>query len=266
MRARWLMTERHAPVLGASAGQHGQWASLNLGEHVGDAPQVVAENRARLAAYLHRNGGEAVHYLHQVHGTEVAALDQLDAGSEHPVIEADAAWTATPGVVCTVMVADCLPVLLEAFDEAGQVRAVAAAHAGWRGLAAGVLERTVAAVAQGLGGAPLRWHAWLGPCIGPQSFEVGGEVRETFLLSQGSAAADGFVPHPTAPGKWLANLPALARARLAGLGLPPAQVSGNDASPAWCTVSNPSRFFSHRRDATRLGGSGRMAACIWLTP
>jgi YfiH family protein len=266
MKARWLMTERNAPVAGVSSGAHQAWASLNLGGHVGDSPEAVAENRGRLGAHLRAQGGLNVHYLHQVHGTDVTALDRLDLAPGAAVPSADAAWTSQPGPVCTVLVADCLPVLLQACDDRGDAVAVAAAHAGWRGLAAGVLESTMAAVTQGLNAAPAHWRAWLGPCIGPQAFEVGDEVRQAFVDAQGPAAAQAFRLHPVAQGKWLANLPQLARERLASLGLSLTEIGGNDASPAWCTVSNPSRFFSHRRDAARLGTSGRMAACIWLVP
>lgn len=221
----------------------GCYAGLNLGLHVGDAAQAVQANRTRLQAAL---GVRAV-FLDQVHGTAMAevAADSPDA------LPADGAWTAHTGVACTVMVADCLPVLL--CDASG--RQVAAAHAGWRGLLGrqgqGILE---AAVASFGGGRKQELMAWLGPCIGPQAFEVGDEVRAAFVQGSVQAAAC-FVA--SAQGKWLADLPALARQRLSALGIEPAY--GNDGSQAWCTVANPSRFFSHRRD----GVSGRMAAAIW---
>ncbi|WP_342617758.1 peptidoglycan editing factor PgeF [Rhodoferax sp. GW822-FHT02A01] len=228
----------------------GIYAGLNLGTHVGDEPQSVQANRQRLQE---ATGAHAV-FLNQVHGTHVQALDCQSADG----FSADAAITEHPGVACTVMVADCLPVLL--CDAQG--RRVLAAHAGWRGLLGaqgqGVLEQSVAAMRAGLpsrgqaGGESLL--AWLGPCIGPQAFEVGNEVREAFV-AQSEAAAVCFIA--TGPGKWLANLPALARQRLAALGIE--RTFGNDGSQAWCTVANPSRFFSHRRDRV----SGRMAACIW---
>ncbi len=169
-------------------------------------------------------------------------------------IQADGCVTTESGLACTIMVADCLPVLLA--DSRG--RAVAAAHAGWRGLAgadgAGVLEQTHARLrlAAGEGGEVM---AWLGPCIGPAAFEVGDEVRAAFV-DHAPQAASMFRPH--GPGKWLADLPGLARLRLAALGV--TSVYGNDGSTPWCTVSNASRFFSHRRDRV----SGRFAACIWL--
>jgi hypothetical protein len=191
-------------------------------------------------------------FLQQVHGTDVLTL----AGSTPDGTAADACISTDAGPACTIMVADCLPVLLCTVDG----EAVAAAHAGWRGLAHGVLENTVSALTKAHGamqpdapGAALM--AWLGPCIGPQAFEVGAEVRAEFL-AQDAGCDDCFVAH--AAGKYLADLPGLARRRLAALGVK--QLSGNDGSASWCTVGNPSRFFSHRRDRV----SGRFAACIWL--
>jgi YfiH family protein len=215
--------------------------TLNLGDHVGDDPAAVAENRRRYAGRL---GARPV-FLQQVHGRGVVRLtaDTPDA------TEADACWTTERGVACTMMVADCLPVLLA--DAAGRI--VGAAHCGWRGLAGGVLEALCSEMAAA-GGQPSALRAWLGPCIGPEAFEVGPEVRAAFV-DQDAGAAALFRPH--AQGKFLADLPALAQRRLAALGI--AAVSGNDGSRAWCTVSNPSRFFSHRRDRV----SGRFAASIW---
>jgi len=239
---------------------------LNLGEHVRDDPAAVAANRQRLADAM----GVRPVFLKQVHGTAVAVLD---AGTTDGT-EADACLSTQPGVACTIMVADCLPVLFT--HTAGAL--VAAAHAGWRGLAGegagqgagqGVLEATFDAwvrAAQRVDPAasPLGVAAhtlvWLGPCIGPQAFEVGTEVRDAFV-SQHADAATCFVA-ASSPGKYLANLQALARLRLRALGL--TRVYGNDGTPAWCTVSQDSRFFSHRRDAARLGSTGRMAACVWL--
>lgn len=223
---------------------------FNLGDHVGDDPAAVAANRATLAQAL---GARPV-FLKQVHGTGVADLDaDVPDGTE-----ADACITTRRGVAATIMVADCLPVLLT--DTQG--RAVAAAHAGWRGLAGqgglGVLETAVAALRQRVGAdAPLL--AWLGPCIGPTAFEVGPEVREAFVAADAGA---GACFQPGAPGKFMAHLPGLARRRLAALGV--GSVHGNDGSAPWCTVLQPSVFFSHRRDAGRLGSTGRMAACLWL--
>jgi len=219
---------------------------FNLGDHVGDTPAAVAHNRAQLA----RTVGRRPVFLRQVHGTQVCALDTDTPDGA----VADAAWTTRRDVAAVVMVADCLPVLLCSAD-GGQV---AAAHAGWRGLAGvggvGVLETTVAAFDRSQ---PLL--AWLGPCIGPAAFEVGPEVRAAFLDVHAPAEA-AFMPSPR-PGHYLADLARLARQRLAAQGVD--RVFGNDGSLSWCTATGASRFFSHRRDAGRLGSTGRMAACIW---
>ena len=252
-----LMTTRH----GGSS--HAPWDSMNLGDHVGDAAQHVAANRQLLrdaAAQLAQRPVQAV-FLQQVHGCDALVLQPGSADGQ----AFDACVSTTAGVACTIMVADCLPVLLA--HRGG--RAVAAAHAGWRGLAGvageGVLERTWQAYAQALGQQPdallaAQTQVWLGPCIGPQAFEVGAEVREVFAQSMPGALAC-FRPSGNA-GRWWADLPALARLRLGALGLQ--QVYGNDGSDPWCTVTHPSQFFSHRRDAAVLGSTGRMAACIWL--
>jgi polyphenol oxidase len=216
----------------------GRYQSLNLGDHVGDEAQAVAENRRRLQAEI----GVRPVFLQQVHGVGVLRLDGASADGA----AADGCATTETALACTIMVADCLPVLFT--DTEG--RQVAAAHAGWRGLAAGVLEKTLASFE-----APGRVIAWLGPCIGPTAFEVGAEVKATFE-AQDPAAACCFKP-AGAEGKWLADLPALGRARLAAAGV--AALHGNDGTEAWCSVGNPSRFFSHRRD----GVSGRLAVCIW---
>ncbi len=231
--------------------------SFNLGLHVGDLAHAVAHNRVLLSQAL----GMPPFFMNQVHGT---AVQQLEGQPFENAPAADGAWTLERGRVCTVMVADCLPVLLCSADGSW----VAAAHAGWRGLVGeggfGVLEviyKSFRAVAQvNAAGVAMNLIAWLGPCIGPQAFEVGQDVRNAFLQDlQDPAQADlvsaCFVP--TAHGKFLADLPTLARLRLAALGV--TQIYGNDGSPAWCTVGNPLRFFSHRRDRV----SGRMAACIW---
>ena len=225
------------------------WDSLNLGDHVGDCADHVQANRQRLAQTL----GVRPVFLQQVHGTEVL---ELQADTPDGSV-ADACFSFTRGVACTIMVADCLPVLL--WDVRG--RWVAAAHAGWRGLAGqcgvGVLESLWSAlVARGAQAAFTR--VWLGPCIGPQAFEVGPEVRQALAVA-GSESDRAFVPGRA--DRWLADLPALARTRLQRLGLH--HLTGNDSSAAWCTVSQPRLFFSHRRDAGRLGSTGRMAACIW---
>jgi YfiH family protein len=224
------------------------YASLNLGQNVGDDPKAVAQNRALLGQAL------AVRpvFLQQVHGTEVAWLDGATPDGQ----VADASVTAQRSLACTIMVADCLPVLMTTLS--GEV--VAAAHAGWRGLAAGVLEATLqqlwrqGGTRSGTAPATTETLVWLGPCIGPKAFEVGAEVRATFVAQQPRAQAC-FTPQGA--GKFLADLQALARQRLQALGV--SHIYGNDGSAAWCTVSQPSKFFSHRRDRV----SGRMAACIW---
>jgi len=227
-RVRALSTTRAGGVSAAP------YSGLNLGDHVGDDPRAVAENRRRLSAGL----PAVPAWLRQVHGVAV-----VDAARVAGTCEADAAFSRQAGAVCVVMTADCLPVLF--CDRAGSV--VAAAHAGWRGLAAGVLEATVAAMAV----PPAELLAWFGPAIGPQAFEVGGEVRDAFLALD-AAAADAFVP--TAGGKWLADIFLLARQRLAGIGV--GAVYGGGV----CTVSDPQRFYSHRRDRV----TGRMATLVWL--
>ncbi|WP_345538145.1 peptidoglycan editing factor PgeF [Variovorax defluvii] len=219
----------------------GAYESLNLGDHVGDEPAHVAANRKRLQETI----GVRPVFLQQVHGTHVLEMEtHTPDGSE-----GDACTTANPRIACTIMVADCLPVL---FADCGG-RRVAAAHAGWRGLAAGVLEATAAAFDEE--GGPGKLLAWLGPCIGPDAFEVGDEVRAAFTARAPQAA--GCFQAGAVPGKWLADLAGLARQRLQAAGV--TQLYGNDGSARWCTVNNPLLFFSHRRDRT----SGRFAACIW---
>jgi YfiH family protein len=215
--------------------------TLNLGDHVGDDPVAVLENRRRLALQLQARPV----FLQQVHGRGVVRLTPETADGT----EADACWTTERSLACTMMVADCLPVLLAA--RSGTV--VGAAHCGWRGLAGGVLESLWEAM-RGEAGRADQVLAWLGPCIGPQAFEVGPEVRDAFAAHD-SAAASLFRPH--GDGKFLADLQGLARRRLAALGI--TAIHGNDGTRAWCTVSNPSRFFSHRRDRI----SGRFAAGLW---
>jgi YfiH family protein len=227
-RVRALITTRIGGV------SRGRYAGLNLGNHVGDDPAAVAENRARLTAHL----PHSPLWLRQVHGIGVA-----DATHDRPDCEADASFTRQPGYVLAVLTADCLPVLLAEEFGAG----IALAHAGWRGLAAGVIERTIDA----LGIEPRRLIAYLGPAIGPRAFEVGHDVREAFLCDDAEAAS-AF--SPAAPGKWCADLYTLARRRLARLGT--TRVYGGD----WCTFSDPQRFFSHRRDQV----TGRMASLLWL--
>lgn len=223
----------------------GRYESLNLGDHVADDAAHVAQNRSRLRAAI----GTRPVFLQQVHGTGVVALDAAQ-DMVRDGTAADACTATTVGLACTIMVADCLPVLFT--DEAGE--RVAAAHAGWRGLAGGVLEQTARSFASSTDGAP-RVIAWLGPCIGPKAFEVGPEVKAAFEAHAPEAA--GCFQPSASPGKWLADLPALARQRLRAAGI--AAVYGNDGGDSWCTVANPSRFFSHRRD----GISGRFAALVW---
>jgi YfiH family protein len=237
---------------GASAAPHD---FFNLGDHVGDAPAAVTANRARLQDAMNARPV----FMRQVHGAQVVCLMPGMADG----VTADAAIATEPRLACTVLVADCLPVLLT--DRAGS--AVAAAHAGWRGLAGGVLEQALAhfrplalmseSVKDIKNGAN-EVLAWLGPCIGPDVFEVGAEVREAFADADASAAACFC---PLGMGKFLADLPALARRRLAAQGV--TRVYGNDGSAPWCTLTQRERFFSYRRDQNVLGGSGRMAACIW---
>ncbi|WP_231906973.1 peptidoglycan editing factor PgeF [Cupriavidus sp. D384] len=245
-RVRALSTTRMG---GVSAGPYGladgSAGGLNLGTHVGDDPAAVAANRARLASHL----PAMPHWLEQVHGCGVATADDEGAGGHVP--RADASVSATAGHVCAIMTADCLPVLL--CNMAGTV--VGAAHAGWRGLCDGVIEATLARMAA-RAGAPAQWLAWLGPAIGPSAFEVGAEVREAFLQQalpdEHASVAAAFVAG--APGKYLADLYALARIRLARAGC--MQVFGGNT----CTVSDAGRFYSYRRDRT----TGRMATMVWL--
>ena len=229
------------------------WDGMNLGDHVGDDPAAVHANRDRLAAYLQ---AQPV-FLQQVHGHTVVNLAQAEGAA--PLV-ADACITCEPGIACTVMVADCLPVLLANTEGS----AVAAAHAGWRGLAGagghGVIEASLAALEALRNGSVKSLVAWLGPCIGPRAFEVGDEVRQAFVATSATASAM-FVATGEA-GKWWCNLSGLARQRLQALGLE--HIYGNDGSDTWCTVRNPSRFFSHRRDTAVCGGSGRFAACVWI--
>jgi polyphenol oxidase len=207
-----------------------------------DDPASIHENQRRYASWL--EGAEPV-YLDQVHGTRVVRLSVADLAPGRALARADASLTTERGVACTVLVADCLPVLLAAPGG----RAVAAAHAGWRGLAGGAVEVALAAVCEAAACQPAEVSAWLGACIGPAAFEVGDDVREAF----GEPAAPAFRPGPAA-GKWWADLPALARQRLARAGV--LAVHGG----VWCTHSEPARFFSFRRDRV----TGRHAASIWI--
>ena len=244
-RVRAFVTTREG---GVSEGEHG---TLNLGMKCGDDPQRVAANRRTVEAHLPATPA----WLVQVHGTAVADLDEGDAtlrpalpgnGERRvasPSLPADAAATSRPGTVAVVLTADCLPVFL-CRDDGSRV---AVAHAGWRGLAAGVLENAVAS----LGGGPAQAIAWLGPAIGPAAFEVGPEVREAFVRVDG-AAAGAFAAHRG--DRFLADLYALARQRLARAGV--ARVFGG----SFCTYAESERFFSYRRAKQ----SGRMGAFIWI--
>ncbi|EXF95295.1 laccase [Pseudomonas fluorescens HK44] len=207
--------------------------SLNLGDHVDDNPEAVAENRRRLTDHFSIQPA----WLQQVHGIAVAHADPAT------VATADASWTVTPGIACAAMTADCLPALF--CDRAGT--RVAAAHAGWRGLAAGVLEATVESLAVD----PAEVLVWLGPAIGPKAFEVGPEVREAFVR-QLAETDQAFVPsHNT--GKFMADIYTLARLRLAACGVTAVYGGG------FCTVTDP-RFFSYRRSPR----TGRFASLVWL--
>ena len=214
---------------------------FNLGDHVSDDPSAVLANRNLLKTQL--VGARPV-FLSQVHGVDVVELNSATPDG----IPADACLTQDTQVACTIMVADCLPLLFT--DASGSV--VAAAHAGWRGLASGVVDQTVNAICTRAGVESAQLHAWLGPCIGPEAFEVGDDVRKAF--SWGETL---FKPHPTRANKWFADLAGLARLRLQALGV--TSIAGNDSQPKWCTFSPRSKLFSFRRD----GATGRFAACIW---
>jgi YfiH family protein len=224
----------------------GHWAAFNLGQHVSDDPGHVAANRQLLRAAL---PGDPL-WLEQVHGAQVFDADTLRPGQapETPPV-ADAAITARQGRVLAIMTADCLPVVMAC--EKGTVLGVA--HAGWRGLAAGVLEHTLEAMRQRAPEAS-RWRAWIGPSISQAHFEVGEDVYQAFV--DDSKEADGFfVRRPDVPGaKWLADLPALARLRLTRAGVHDVELSGQ------CTYGRPELYYSYRRDAT----TGRIATLAWL--
>jgi YfiH family protein len=239
------------------------FASFNLRNGLGDDDDAVLANQARFAERC----GAMPTWLKQVHGTRVLRLDRpLEAMSQ----EADAVITTRPGVVCAVQVADCLPVLFAASDG----RVVGAAHAGWRGLAAGVLEATLQAMVDDAGVKPVEVLTWLGPCIGPTTFEVGPDVLEGFGLQPSPSRSEPFFESrdaspavgantraasvvTRAPPRWFADLAGLARHRLRAAGV--VAIHGNDGSAPWCTVTNPSRFFSFRRDRV----TGRQAAAVW---
>jgi len=242
MSSLWISAEWPAPanvrncITTRRGGcSQGPWKGFNLGTHVGDEPAHVAANRAELQRVL----GCAPAWLNQTHSTLVCKADP------HLVAEADASWTNERQIACTVMTADCLPVLLCNKDGTR----VAAAHAGWRGLLDGILEQTVSS----MGSPGYALMAWLGPAIGPQEFEVGPEVREAFVTADDNAA-DAFVPASRA-GHYRADIYQLARQRLAKAGVTAVYGGG------LCTVSEPARYFSYRRD----GQTGRFASLIWLS-
>ena len=242
--------------------------AFNLGDHVGDDANHVMANRHMLQTLI---GAKPI-YLKQVHGTKV---EPLQPKTPHGT-EADACITTHQKLACTIMVADCLPVLFT--DMQGSF--VAAAHVGWRGLAGGVLKQSISAILeQKMALASVSYVytatniiAWLGPCIGPSTFEVGAEVKAAFdeTLPHSASFFKSTVDANTSKStgnsteKYLADLACLARLNLKQLGIPASQIYGNDSTIDWCTVSNPSRYFSHRRNAVSLGSSGRMAGCIWL--
>ncbi|WET11467.1 peptidoglycan editing factor PgeF [Pseudomonas sp. D3] len=238
--SNWLIPDWPAPVqvkacvtTRAGGVSLAPFDSLNLGDHVEDSPEAVLENRRRLTEAFHIQPA----WLRQVHGVSVV---EADPGR---IAEADGSWTSTPGIACTSMTADCLPALF--CNRAGT--RVAAAHAGWRGLAAGVLEAAV----ESLEAEPADILVWLGPAIGPQAFEVGPEVRKAFV-QQLPGTAQAFVPSRN-PGKFMADIYQLARLRLAARGITAVYGGG------LCTVSDP-RFFSYRRSPL----TGRFASLIWL--
>lgn len=244
-----MSTERVAPDWPAPANVHGfvttrhggvstgEYASLNLGQSSGDEPAHVARNRA----IVRRQLPSEPRWLAQVHEAAVADLDRVDPAE---IPRADAAVTGTPGTVAVVLTADCMPLFL--CDSSG--RRIGLAHAGWRGMSAGVIENAIAA----LDCAPAEVLAWMGPAIGPEAFEVGGEVREAFLARDPGAGL-AFVPH--GDGKYMADLYALARRRLGLAGV--RRIHGG----GFCTYRDEARFFSYRR----VKASGRMGAFAWLS-
>lgn len=233
-----LTTQRDAPGVSLPP-----FDRFNLGIRCGDDIAHAAENRRLLRGMLALPSAPC--WLQQVHGTAVARFAAAGAGGDAIEPVADAAITATPGCVLAILTADCLPVLFCATDGSE----VAAAHAGWRGLAAGVLENTVSAMRS----APTELLAWLGPAAGPVAYEVGDEVREAFLASDARAAI-AFVE--SRPGHWRMDMYALARQRLAGAGVH--RVFGGGL----CTITDRQRFYSHRRDQR----TGRMASLVWIRP
>lgn len=236
-RVHGFTTLRHG-----AGGSHAPFDSFNLGLRSGDEEAVVLGNRRQLAELA--GLPSAPQWLRQVHGADVVRIDGALAMDEP---EADAAVTSTPGIVLAILTADCLPVLFAAKDGSE----VGAAHAGWRGLSAGVLERTVAQMHT----SPDHLMAWLGPAAGPQHYEIGPEVYDAFV-AQDWGAARAFTS--TRPQHWNVDLYALARRRLEKAGLRSADIHGG----ALCTIADPQSFFSHRRDQR----TGRMASLVWMDP
>jgi len=224
----------------------GRFSAFNLGTHVGDDPQCVQSNRQELFRALPNNPL----WLDQVHGIEVVDADSA-VGTSAP--RADASYTTTPGRVLAILTADCLPVVIA--DSSATV--VGVAHAGWRGLHGGVLQALMAAMHQKVSnradGASRTYSAWLGPCIGPESFQVGRDVYDSFVALQHDFAGF-FVPDASTPEKWYCDLPGLATVILRSLGIDSVEWSGD------CTVRDSKQFFSYRRD----GQTGRMATVVWL--
>ena len=245
---RALMTTRQGGV------SNSPWHHLNLGLFSGDDPAAVLHNRALVAEQM----GVLPAYVKQVHGTHGVSVD----ASTPPQTEADVVWTVQPKVACTIMAADCLPILMCHRRE----KWVAAAHAGWRGLSGtnghGVVE-TLAQAAQMQGIRAEECLVWLGPCIGPTAFEVGVDVYEAFSNLSGSLNSQSGYFRPISNDKYLADLAGLARQRLNLAGFK--SIYGNDSTQAWCTFGQEATYHSHRRDAQSKGGAGRMAAYIWIT-
>ncbi|AHG63444.1 peptidoglycan editing factor PgeF [Advenella mimigardefordensis] len=239
---RYFSTTRHGGVSLAP------YDSNNLGLHVNDDPQAVQQNRERLRALL---PGEPV-WLNQVHGTSVLDADsEPDPAGSGATAPFDASMTVTPGRVLAILTADCLPVVLASNTSDDGVKGIAAAHAGWRGLAAGVLENTVKKLHIACGKLPD--YAWIGPAISYQVFEIGPQVREAFL-DVDPTVAGCFMPHPVNAGKWLADLSGIAAHRLTALGVRQVEQSG------LCTYRQDDLFYSYRRNPT----TGRLATLIWI--
>ena len=228
----------------------GAYQAFNLATHVNDAAEAVIANRARLQQVI--EPATEVLWLNQVHGSQVVSAEQSGSG-----VTADASYTTKANKACAILTADCLPVVIAAVDGSG----VAVAHAGWRGLAGGVLEATLTALSEANGNLPTSsMRAWLGPCIGASAFEVGAEVRAAFLQSQGEQASacftqvSGAEPHGHESTHYLGDLAGIAVQRLVNVGVEDVLVDGR------CTVANPETYFSYRRD----GQTGRMATLAWL--